>query len=185
MATTNSHKLVEAKAVLDAYKIPLRQLRVEKVELQASSLDAVAKHALAQLGGYSKSRFVMVEDSGLFINALDGFPGTFSSYIRRSLGLDGVLKLLQNRKDRTGFFKTTIALGGPHIRPKLFTGTIRGRIASSARGTEGFGFDPIFVPQGSTQTFAEQSLTFKNSYSHRARAFRKLATWYGQRFSQD
>lgn len=182
LATENRHKYLEANAILSAYDIPLRQLKVEKVELQSSRLEDVAVYALNQLSKYWGSRLVIVEDSGLFINTLDGFPGPFSSYVRKTLGLDGVLQLMENHRDRTAFFKAAIAMAGPKVKPRLFTGMINGKIAKSSRGTGGFGFDPIFIPDRGTLTFAESSENFKNRQSHRGRALSKLARWYTHRF---
>ncbi|HZD13015.1 MAG TPA: RdgB/HAM1 family non-canonical purine NTP pyrophosphatase [Candidatus Binatus sp.] len=182
LATQNLNKYNEAKAILDLYKIPLRHLKVAKTELQSSQLEDVARYALQQLSGYYGNRFVIVEDSGLFVRSLHGFPGSFSSHVSKTLGLEGVLQLMNNRRDRRAYFKAAIALAGPRTKTRVITGTVQGKIASSSRGTRGFGFDPIFIPNRAKFTFAEASVELKNKYSHRARALKKLAAWYIQEF---
>src|SRR5436309_655258 len=102
-----------------------------------------------------------------------GFPGVYSSYVHKRLGNPGLLKLLQDAKTRAATFETVFLLrqGGSH---EVFHGECRGTIAAGERGTGGFGFDPIFVPEGAAKTFAEMTVTEKNRVSHRARAVAAL-----------
>lgn len=111
----------------------------------------------------------LIDDSGLSIDALGGFPGVYSSYAYKRLGSAGILKLLAGSRDRGASFETAFLLrqGGSH---EVFHGTTRGTIADRERGSGGFGFDPIFLPEGATKTFGEMTLAEKNAVSHRARA---------------
>ena len=182
LATGNKQKVDEAKAILEKYGIPVRQLNIVKTEIQSFSLEDVARYASEQISESSKQRLLAVEDSGLFVSALNGFPGPYSSYVHKTLGVQGVLQLLANQHDRRALFQCALALSGPGFRTKTFTGTVPGRIASHAEGSSGFGFDPIFIPKGARLTFAESGQDVKNEYSHRALAFRKLAAWYVKRW---
>ena len=173
--TENPHKLEEARAILAPYHISIRRLRGSKVEIQSPRLEKIARYAVSQ-ATRNHSGFVVVEDSGLFIDALGGFPGPFSSYVYSTIGLKGVLKLLGPR--RRAFFQSSIAVGSRNMSPKVFTGVVRGRISSRALGRGGFGYDPVFIPENSTKTFGENSKEFKNEYSHRAVALRKFAEWF-------
>ena len=173
--TRNPNKVMEANAVLSRYGIELVPADLKKVELQSNRLEKIAAFA-AKLAYRKLRKPVVVEDSGLFIDALSGFPGPYSSYVYKTIGLHGVLKLMEGVENRSARFKAVVALayrGGVEI----FTGVVHGRIAHEARGSAGFGFDPIFIPQGFSRTFAELGPGVKNKVSHRAKAFEKLGQW--------
>jgi XTP/dITP diphosphohydrolase len=146
------------------------------VEIQSEDLASIARNSLTQV--LEKHHLpVMVEDAGLFIQSLRGFPGPYSSYVYRTLGVEGVLRLMKGQNRRKAYFLSVIAYGSPKAKPQLFTGKVEGLIVEESRGKGGFGFDPLFQPHGCSQTFAEMSLAVKNQFSHRAQAFRKLACW--------
>lgn len=121
---------------------------------------------------------VFADDTGLEIDALNGLPGVNSARFAgenkdSEANIEKVLSMLGDNKDRNARFRTVIALiinGGEY----LFEGTVEGVILREKRGTEGFGYDPVFIPEDKDLTFAEMSLEEKNKISHRARAFRKL-----------
>ncbi len=122
----------------------------------------------------------MVEDSGLYIRALNGFPGPYSSYVYKTIGYFGILKLMEDVTDRGAHFKSVVAFYDGNIY-KIFIGTVYGEIINDARGYYGFGFDPIFKPEGSTRkTFAEMSLKEKCMYSHRAKSITKFCIWFNK-----
>ncbi|MCI4351220.1 MAG: non-canonical purine NTP pyrophosphatase [Thermoplasmata archaeon] len=168
--TSNRHKYREAKAVLAEFGIDLRWSRRTLAEPQADDLAAVVRAKLDAVRGLSG--LTLVEDSGLEIPALAGFPGVYSSYVLRTVGLDGVLRLLRGRP-RSAVFRaiTGVARGS---RSWVFPAETRGRIATRARGSNGFGYDPIFVPAGSTRTFAELDPDAKSRLSHRGRSLRDV-----------
>jgi XTP/dITP diphosphohydrolase len=176
--TENPDKFREAKSILDFQGIKIRQLKRAKVEVQDSSLEKIARFAI-KTAPASPPGLLLVEDSGLFINALGGFPGPFSSYVYKTIGLKGILGLMQGKR-RSAYFQSSIAVGSADLRPRIFTGIVRGSVSRKTAGTTGFGYDPIFVPEGFGETFGQTSQDFKNKNSHRARAFLKFATWYKQ-----
>ncbi|MBO0888431.1 RdgB/HAM1 family non-canonical purine NTP pyrophosphatase [Candidatus Bathyarchaeota archaeon] len=173
----NVGKFQEARAILSPYGITIRHLKRPKLEIQDLKIENVArfalKEALAEYGGNT-----LVEDSGLFIDALGGFPGPYSSYVYRTIGLKGILNLLKAQERRGAFFQSTIAFGSRTKEPKLFTGRVKGRIARRVSGNLGFGYDPIFIPNGSKKTFGQTGLAVKNVNSHRAKAFRQFGLWF-------
>jgi XTP/dITP diphosphohydrolase len=122
--------------------------------------------------------YIMIEDSGLFVERLHGFPGVYSAYVYKTIkGYEAILNLMEGEWDRRAKFETCIGLAGAKTEPRLFTGRCLGTLASKARGTKGFGYDPIFIPHGEQSTFAEMDMTEKNIYSHRALAVEKLKNY--------
>jgi XTP/dITP diphosphohydrolase len=125
---------------------------------------------------------IFVEDAGLFIDALNGFPGPYAAYVYKTIHNNGVLKLMEEEKNRKAVFQSVIAFCSKETpTPVSFFGESKGEITQTQRieaGKSGFGFDPIFKPEGSKKTFAEMTITEKNVYSHRANAIHKFAKWY-------
>ncbi len=175
--TSNVHKFQEARRVLDKYKIATALLRVEAVEIQDDSLEKIAKYSLND--AMKKCGVpLFVEDAGLFVEALNGFPGPYSKYVFKTVGLKGVLKLMENKEQRNAYFKSVIAFSNPDEQPVCFIGKVRGKITLKERGTSGFGYDPIFEPEeGNGKTFAEMTITEKNNFSHRNESIKKFAEW--------
>ena len=121
---------------------------------------------------------VFADDTGLEIDALNGLPGVYSARFAGeskgpSANIEKVLSLLGSAANRKARFRTVIALIFEK-KEYLFEGIVTGTIITEKRGTEGFGYDPVFMPDGKNLTFAEMELVEKNSISHRARAFEKL-----------
>ena len=163
-ATSNLHKFDEASAALAKSGIKISHFPFQHREIRSDSLEDVAKEAVEE--AYRRcAKPVFVEDSGLFIKALDGFPGTYSAWALRKLGIPGILRLMAGAKDRSAYFEACIAFhDGEGV--KAFRGRCAGAIAEKAQGKAGFGYDPIFVPEGHSQTFA-QNIELKNNISHR------------------
>jgi XTP/dITP diphosphohydrolase len=176
--TENPNKFREAESILSTKGIRIRQLKRAKIEIQDSSLEKIARHAI-KTALVDHPGLLLVEDSGLFIDALGGFPGPFSSYVFETIGLKGILGLIEGR-NRSAYFQTSIAVGSASIPPRTFTGIVRGSISRKIVGSAGFGYDPIFIPEGFDETFGQTGQEFKNKKSHRARAFLKFAKWYRQ-----
>lgn len=134
---------------------------------------------------FSTRRPVLADDSGLEVAALDGKPGVHSkrffpgSYEEKNQAL---LKLLEGAADRSAQFVTVMCLIMPNEEPRYFEGIVRGSIAEAPRGTNGFGYDPVFIPEGSTKTLAELSTAEKNTISHRALALAKVVLYLQERF---
>jgi len=169
--SSNEHKYLEIMPIAKKYGINLIYYPKHKVEIQSDDLLKIAK--TAALNAYLElEKPVLVEDAGLFIEALNGFPGPYSNYVYRTIGCTGILKLMEGIQNRRAFFRSAAVL---IYEPYIITavGEVEGTISEKPRGNKGFGFDPIFIPQGSTRTFAEMSIEEKNIYSHRAKAVEK------------
>jgi len=176
--TGNKGKFLEASSILRGYGIELQLDTIhEKLEIQSENLEDIVSNALKYVCGDSISDYFVVEDDGLFVNALNGFPGPYSSYVYKTIGITGVLKLMSDVNDRSAYFKSVVGICGPNGITRLFTGVAYGSISREPRGSGGFGFDPIFIPSGYDRTFAELGIEVKNKLSHRAKAFRALGEW--------
>lgn len=176
--TSNVHKFNEARLVLAEHRIAIALLKVKKVEVQDDNVENIAK--ASALDAVKKCKLpLIVEDAGLFVEALNGFPGPYSSHVYRTIGTKGILKLMENVEKRDAYFQSVVAFCGPEELPKCFHGKVEGRISLEERGSSGFGFDPIFeLSASSNKTFAEMAIAEKNKYSHRAQALRKFVRWY-------
>jgi XTP/dITP diphosphohydrolase len=175
--TGNLNKFKEAQLILKELGIKIQQLDIKKMEIQADNVQSISEHATRVILEQHDKELI-VEDAGLFIDVLNGFPGPYSSYVMRTIGCQGVLKLLKDETKRSAAFKAVLSYGKPEKDVISFLGELKGTIAKSARGNSGFGFDPIFIPNGSEKTFAEMSILQKNQFSHRMRALKKFAEWY-------
>ncbi len=179
-ASNNPHKVREIKSILGNSFTLLSLTDIHILDDIPENEPHLEGNAL------SKARYVynatgmnvFADDTGLEIDGLDGLPGVHSARFAgegkdSSANIEKVLTLLGDNKNRKARFRTVIAL----IFEKqeyLFEGIVTGRIIKDKRGDEGFGYDPVFIPDGKTRTFAEMDQTEKNSVSHRARAFEKL-----------
>mgnify|MGYP003877038903 CR=1 FL=1 len=179
LVSTNVNKYLEAREVVASYGLSLAFLRDDAPELQSDDVAEIAAEG-ARWAAEKWDLPVLVEDTGLFIEAIGGFPGPYASYVLKTIGLRGVLRLLEGVEERRAFFKTGLAFcDGKGSEPTVFTGEAHGVIAEAPRGSSGFGYDPIFVPEGGDgRTFAEMSRAEKNALSHRARAFRAFCKWF-------
>tara|TARA_R110002051_G_scaffold87061_4_gene153158 strand:+ start:3375 stop:3962 length:588 start_codon:yes stop_codon:yes gene_type:complete len=182
-ATHNSNKLKEIQHLLPK-SIELVSLNTlgctEEIPETAKTLEGNAK---------IKTDFItknyrlpcFADDTGLLVNSLNGEPGVYSArYAGKQndsqANIAKLLNNLKNKEDRTAHFKTVIALninGETHI----FEGKVIGEITTSQKGNHGFGYDPIFKPNGYKETFAELPLSIKNSISHRGQAVQKLIAY--------
>jgi len=177
-ATSNVHKFNEARFLLSEFKIAVAMLKVKTVEIQDNDIENIAVASASD--AVKKCNVpIIVEDAGLFIKALNDFPGPYSSYIFQTIGTNGVLKLMKDIGNRNAFFHSVVAFCKPKEKPVTFHGKVEGKIVQEERGDSGFGFDPIFAPlKGDGRTFAEMRIEEKNRFSHRAEALRKFAKWY-------
>ncbi len=182
-ATSNMHKFEEARLLLGNYGIAVVVLNVKSLEIQADDLEEIARTAVVH-ATKANNLPMIVEDAGLFIEALNGFPGPYSSFVFRKIGNEGVLKLMQNVANREAEFRSAVAFCTPDLQPKSFKGVVEGVISLEKRGVHGFGFDPIFIPSnGGGHTFAEMRPEEKNMLSHRAKALGQFAEWYVKKFN--
>jgi len=181
-ATGNGNKFQEARAYLEGnvHGLTLKQLKVDLPELQADSLAEVAKFKVEAAAKMCNGN-VFVEDAGLFVPVLNGFPGVFSAEVKRMLDCKGILKLMEEHKnpdERAAYFEVCTCLFLKKSgEVKVFMGRVDGALTFEERGKKGFGFDPIFIskePAGNVKTFAEMDLEEKNQVSHRGRSLKKL-----------
>jgi XTP/dITP diphosphohydrolase len=180
-ATNNINKFNEARKVLAEYKIAVGMLRVKALEIQNDGLKEIAESSV--IDAFEKVKLpIIVEDAGLFVDALGGFPGPYAAYVYKTISNKGLLRLMERLEDRHAGFQSVIAYFSSGLKsPVCFDGEVVGEITREERKGEGdssFGFDPVFKPAGSSKTFAEMSTVEKNSFSHRAKALRKFAEWY-------
>jgi XTP/dITP diphosphohydrolase len=176
LVSRNEGKIKEFRGLGVSECVDVIPVSLDKVEIQSDDLALIALYSAVQASLYLRDVF-FVEDAGLYITSLKGFPGPYSSYVYKTIGVEGVLKLMSGVDDRSASFESVIVLHCPRQGFKVFKGSVRGTISFEARGSGGFGFDPIFIPEGHTKTFAEMDLETKNTLSHRARAFRAMVYW--------
>ncbi|WP_406657989.1 XTP/dITP diphosphatase [Methanolobus sp. ZRKC2] len=172
--TGNKGKFSEVKEILAAKDIEVIQNSDGYPELQENELEPIAAYG-AKWVAEKLGMPVMVDDSGLFIKALNGFPGPYSAFVEENLGNKRVLKLMEDEEDRTATFKSVIGYCEPGKEPEVFTGTVDGKISFEECGNGGFGYDPIFDYNG--KTFGELGNEEKNKLSHRRRALDKFLEW--------
>ena len=189
--TGNLGKLAEARHYFEPLGFTVEQFLIngeppEIIEPQSDDLVTVARSKISQgvalLAGAGRAdSALLVEDAGLFIDVLGGFPGVYSSSVLEKLGLDGILTLLQGREQRTARFGCCAAMWDGE-RLLIGEGSCTGEMAQEARGEHGFGYDPLFIPDVSGadgRTFAQMSPEEKGRSSHRTRAYEQLVLQIG------
>ena len=174
--TGNEHKVIEAENIFKDYDIKLEHIDLGYMEPQGT-LEEVAMFG-AKYASHELNRPVIVEDAGLFIRALNDFPGTYSHYVQDTLGNQGILKLLNNVSDRYAEFRSVIGYCTPNSEPKTFLGKVIGEISVEEKGDLGFAFDPIFYVPSVSKTFGELTTDEKNQFSHRKNSLKKFIEWY-------
>ena len=179
-ASTNASKFKEISLLLRDFGIEIEFLRFRTVEIQSDSLEEIAlkksKVAYEKIG-----RPLIVEDTGLFIDSLNGFPGPYSSYVLETIGNQGILDLLSNKANRLALFRSVVAFKDRNNN-LTFSGETKG-IISYHVSKGGWGYDPIFIPEGSSITYAQHGITNKIGLSHRTHALNHFAEWYRGNYS--
>lgn len=175
LVTSNEGKAREFAAALAGISWKVERVASPYEEIQADTLEEVAGASARQLfaEGAVPPPFVL-EDAGLFIDALEGFPGVYSAYVFQTIGHQGILRLMEGIRDRDASFESRIALCVPGGDVELLSGSCSGTIPQAMRGSGGFGFDPVFIPEGDYRTFAEMSIEEKEGHSHRGHAMAAL-----------
>lgn len=184
-ATGNSKKLEEARKYLEPLGHVVEPLLIEGktpnfIEPQTSELMEVALSKSDQaISMISESELsdsaILVEDSGLFIDSLDGFPGVYSSYVYKTIGLNGILKLMSEEGIRHCEYRavSVLEINGKRI---VRTGVCRGELSREISGQSGFGYDPIFIPYGSKGvSFGQMNESEKSKFSHRGKSLKALS----------
>ena len=172
--TTNKHKVEEISAILKECNIKVKQLKIDYAENKEDSMEEVSKKA-AKLLSNKLNKPVIVEDTGLFFNAYNNFPGALPKFVIQGIGFDGIFRLLKD-KDRGVYCKTVIGYCESGKNPIIFTGKIYGKITNKIikPRKETMPYNHIFIPDGEKKAIVEMSLNKWNSISQRGKATRKL-----------
>lgn len=184
IASNNENKLKEYRSILKDFNFDIKSqseaginIEVEETGTTFEENSKLKADAIFEL----THKNVIADDSGLMINALNGEPGVYSARYKGLKNADQrngyILGRLESESDRTATFVTTIYYIDETGHAELFKGLWNGSISDRIRGEEGFGYDPIFIPEGETKTTAELGIEYKNANSHRARATKELVKY--------
>jgi XTP/dITP diphosphohydrolase len=191
LASGNAHKAQELQALAAAAGLPLEIVSAravggmpEVVEDTGTFAGNARKKARALQAALPAGAWVLADDSGVCVDALDGGPGVESAYYAgpQHDAAANLAKLADAMRGvpearRGAHFLCVLLVLGPGVEEQVFEGFCRGRLLPEPRGGQGFGYDPLFVPDGYTESYAELGEPVKNVISHRARAWQKLAAW--------
>ncbi len=177
--TGNAGKIAELRELLDPLDVAVVPDDRGYPEIQHDELSGVSEAAAGYLMATGLQPPFLLEDAGLFVAALKGFPGVYSRHAQDTIGNDGILKLLYDveLESRSATFRADLCYVDEDGNPHHFEGTCKGRIAEQASGSDGFGFDPIFLADGQDRTFAQLTREEKNKVSHRGHATRAFVDW--------
>lgn len=191
IATRNAHKLEEINAIFDfqglevlsAFNFP----DVPDVIEDQDTLEGNAAKKAVEIAA-ATGCWALADDSGLEVQALNGAPGVYSArYAGEECSYDAnnkkLLRELQGKADRSAQFRTVVALSDPTGNVQTLEGACPGKIIEELRGINGFGYDPLFVPDGYSETFAELDAGIKNRISHRARALQQAQTEWTEKLA--
>ena len=173
MVTGNPNKAAEVAAFFEG-ALEVTHVSLDLPEHRSDDVGEIAR-GKAEFAYRELQTPLIVDDTGFFIDALNGFPGPYAAYVLHAIGNAGILKLMEGRADRSARFTTAIAYTDER-GTRVFTGTINGCITDCPRGSGGFGYDPIFA-MGS-KTLAELPIGEKSRISHRAKALSAFHEWF-------
>ena len=182
VASHNQGKIKEIKQMLAPYQVDVvsaDDLKLPDVEETGQTFEENARlkaETLAKMSGF----YCLGDDSGLCVNCLGGKPGVYSARYAPNRDFDKAMDMLLSEikesgsNDRSAYFSCVLALAKPNGKTKVFEGRVNGTIAEKKSGSNGFGYDPIFIPEGYAKSFAHFTNEEKNAISHRGRAFQKM-----------
>lgn len=181
--TGNAKKLEELKGILgNSFPFELDNAKIDLPELQGEPEEVAiekAKLAAKEINGP-----VLIEDTSLCFNALGGLPGVYIKWFFEKVGNDGLYKMLEGFEDKTAYAQCIFTFcAGPTSEPITFVGRTNGKIVEP-RGAEGFGWDPVFEPEGYDKTFAELDKETKNKISHRFNSLMKVKAYFEENNSE-
>lgn len=168
----------KAKYLSEHFHLPIPHVKLDLPEIQSLDLNAVVEDKARRAYGIIKSP-VLVEDVSLSFTALQSLPGPLIKWFLEALGNDGLCTMLNTHHDRSAVAKVAFAVcdeSGVHV----FDGAVEGTIAPTPRGETNFGWDPIFIPNGYTKTWAEMTPNEKHETSMRKIALEKLTTFLNE-----
>ena len=186
LATNNKHKLEEVRQILSPHGIIVYGISDLNLDYHEPIEDGKTYKDNALIKAYALKEFtdlpIIADDSGLEIEAIDNKPGLYSSRFASEMGgyekaFSFIIEKVKEKNNSKARFICDIILVNTEDNPLLFEGIAEGNIALEAKGIDGFGYDPIFVPNGYRESFAEIKREEKNAISHRGRALKKLLTY--------
>ena len=176
--TSNRHKASEAQTILKPFGVKVISKPAKGIEIQSDSIEEVAR--VCAVSAYKRFRRpLLVEDSGLFIDSLNGFPGVYSRAVYDQVGCAGILRLLAQERQRSAKFVCALAYADSK-GVRIFKGVVNGKIASRKSPGAGFGYDPIFIPSGHSKPFSALPKV-KAKLSHRAAAFQSFGRFMAKK----
>ena len=166
--TGNKNKYNEVNEILNGR---VKFAEMDLVEIQSGDIYEIVKHKAKEAYGILK-KSVLVEDISLYLECLNKFPGPFIKFMISSIGPEGIYNLVKNYKEKTAIVRCVVChFDGKEF--KFFTGDVKGKIVSP-KGKNGWGFDPIFMPDGKKKTFSQMKKADKNKISHRGVVWNKF-----------
>jgi len=175
--TGNDGKAREAREILSYKAIDVVQEKMDLDEIQDRDVEAVSRHKALQ--AFRKLRMpLIVEDTGLHIDAMNDYPGALVKHFLESIGMRGIVDFVSG-KSPAAEAVCVVSYCDSDGKVTSFKGTVRGRISKNVTVGYDFGWDPIFIPEGSDKTFSEMGMEEKNKVSHRRKALEKLSSWLG------
>lgn len=181
IATTNKGKLREFKTLLPLSFLLQSPSNLEQIDAPEETGQTFVENAILKAKYYSNAFQIpaLADDSGLVVPSLNGEPGVFSARYAGpnatdELNIEKLLHELNGIQERAAWFECAISVSLPNGETHTFSGKCQGHIAYEPNGSDGFGYDPIFIPEGYQSTFAQLEVTEKNKISHRGKALEKL-----------
>ena len=156
--TSNNHKVRELQDVMALRKkgMQIEQINDDIVEIKSSDVKKIVLHKAKQ--SYEKFKIsLFCEDTGIFIEELNGFPGTSAKFVFKKIGLEGILTLMRRAKNRKAYMHTAICYIDKNAKEHVFDGIMKCTIAEEIKGNLGFGYDPILIPESFEKTIGEDS----------------------------
>ena len=172
--SSNENKFQETERILSNFGMQINFFKTTLEEIQSNNLNDIAEQKAINAYEIVKKP-IIIEDDGLFIDSLNGFPGPYSSYVYDTIGNKGIMNLLENCETRDAKFASIIAYCDSECDVKLFESSIPGKISSTIE-KGGWGYDPIFIPDGESKTYA--NVSDKDKFSHRSAALTKFSNWF-------
>lgn len=153
LVTGNMKKLISARQFLEPYGIKVDNIKMDTTEIQSNEVEDIAAFSAKEASDKLKCD-VLKNDTGFFIDALDGFPGPYTHDVMEKIGTDGLLKLMKEKKNRKAYYKEAFAYCEYGKEPVIFTSITSGKLATRKSGKYGLRIDPIFIPDGHEKTMA-------------------------------
>jgi len=170
--THNMNKFNEVSKIMEDNNININLIKLEYEEIQADTTEKISYDSCKKLINKVNSPY-FIDDTGLYIDELKGFPGPYASYVQSTIGNKNIIKLAANSK---AYFKTVISF---YYKNEIyqFTGILNGKISNEEKGDNKFGYDPVFMPENYNKTLAELSIDEKNKISHRSIAMNNFISF--------